>query len=232
MADYVRDLKSFFCVKLSHYRFPAIGLKRKVLCYLQAFILYTRETQHNGSGKVWPNIALRNPREEKVKAESWAKIEIPFLLFNYPQSFYLNWQRSWGDDAPIGLYLRAEPGTTLAERWGLKLSLSSKTIFLSFDRFLAQAFFKVYGDLFITLTFSSWMEGLLHSRATVHLLNCNLQFRPLQTHIIIHGLYLHAHSTKSLLRKCPQGKKHWKLGSTWMKNHATWITYLKKCYKL
>ena len=145
MADYVRDLKSFFCVKLSHYRFPAIGLKRKVLCYLQAFILYTRETQHNGSGKVWPKIALRNPREEKVKAESWAKIEIPFLLFNYPQSFYLNWQRSWGDDAPIGLYLRAEPGTTLAERWGLKLSLSSKTIFLSFDRFLAQAFFKLYG---------------------------------------------------------------------------------------
>ena len=71
LADYVRDLKSFFCVKLSHYyRFPAIGLKRKVLCYLQAFILYTRETQHNGSGKVWPNIALRNPREEKVKAES------------------------------------------------------------------------------------------------------------------------------------------------------------------
>ena len=69
LADYVRDLKSFFCVKLSHYRFPAIGLKRKVLCYLQAFILYTRETQHNGSGKVWPNIALRNPREEKVKAE-------------------------------------------------------------------------------------------------------------------------------------------------------------------
>ena len=75
--DYVRDLKSFFCVKLSHYRFPAIGLKRKVLCYLQAFILYTRETQHNGSGKVWPKIALRNPRESESRELSKNRNSLP-----------------------------------------------------------------------------------------------------------------------------------------------------------